>query len=70
MTQETAWQKSSYSGGGDSSDCVELAAEAATIHLRESETPTAHLTTTPTRLNALIRTLKSGALEPRAQRSE
>jgi hypothetical protein len=33
------WQKSSHSG--DSSNCVEIAPTPATIHIRDSKTPTA-----------------------------
>ncbi|WP_307835501.1 hypothetical protein [Streptomyces adelaidensis] len=32
------------------------------IRLRESDTPTTHLTTTPTTLHALLPTLKAGTL--------
>ncbi|WP_447039117.1 DUF397 domain-containing protein [Streptomyces sp. DSM 118878] len=65
MTHETAWQKSSFSSDEDAPNCLEIAADTATIHLRESETPTARLTTTRPRLASLIRTLKSPALGPR-----
>ncbi|MER6959437.1 DUF397 domain-containing protein [Streptomyces sp. NPDC000618] len=51
------WQKSSYSG--DSSNCVNIAASpTGTLHLRESDEPETVLTTTPARLQALIRGLK------------
>lgn len=41
------WQKSTYSGDG--SNCVEIAATAAGIHVRDSKSPdTPHLTVTPT----------------------
>nr|WSY52783.1 DUF397 domain-containing protein [Streptomyces sp. NBC_00886] len=52
-----AWQKSSFSG--DQANCLYLAASHPTgpLHLRESDTPDAMLTTTPTALAALIRTL-------------
>lgn len=64
MFEPRSWQKSSFSGGGsDTNDCVELATNAPTsIHLRESDTPTTHLTTTPTPLHALLTTLKAGTL--------
>ncbi|MFC8131273.1 DUF397 domain-containing protein [Streptomyces sp. NPDC057302] len=55
------WQKSTYSG--DASNCVYVAATPdGKIHLRESDTPTTTLTTTPTPLHTLIRTLKATAL--------
>ncbi|GAB2955841.1 hypothetical protein GCM10023080_013570 [Streptomyces pseudoechinosporeus] len=50
------WQKSSFSG--DQANCLYVAATpAGTVHLRESDTPDTILTTTPTALAALIRTL-------------
>jgi hypothetical protein len=63
MTTPLTWQKSSFSGGGTGDSCVELALPAASptsIHLRESDTPTAILTTNRTALNALLITVKSG----------
>ncbi|MFF6998537.1 DUF397 domain-containing protein [Streptomyces sp. NPDC008313] len=53
------WQKSTYSG--DSSNCVYIAADSTgtTLHLRESDAPDTILTTTPTLLHSLIRTLKA-----------
>ncbi|MGW0841313.1 DUF397 domain-containing protein [Streptomyces sp. NPDC002787] len=64
MFEPRAWQKSSFSGGGsDDNDCVELSTNApAAIHLRESDHPTTHLTTTPTPLHALLTALKAGTL--------
>jgi hypothetical protein len=59
MTQETVWQKSSFSGGGDSSDCVEVAAGPNTLLLRESDEPQAVIRTTRPRLAALIRHLRT-----------
>ncbi|MFK4064739.1 DUF397 domain-containing protein [Streptomyces sp. NPDC029674] len=58
MAQDTAWQKSSFSGGGDAPDCVELTATAGTIRLRESEAPDTELATSPAQLAALIRSVK------------
>ncbi|GAA2624897.1 DUF397 domain-containing protein [Streptomyces vastus] len=50
------WQKSSFSG--DQANCLYVAATpTGTVHLRESDTPDTILTTTPTALAALIRTL-------------
>ncbi|MFE2964620.1 DUF397 domain-containing protein [Streptomyces sp. NPDC059340] len=65
MTTPAHWQKSSFSGGGEGNDCLELAATPATpttIHLRESDTPATHLTTTPTTLAHLLDGIRSGAL--------
>lgn len=58
MAAVPLWQKSSFSSGGDSSDCVELAAVDGSIRLRESDTPGAELTTTPAQHAALIRSLR------------
>ncbi|WP_149829940.1 DUF397 domain-containing protein [Streptomyces tailanensis] len=56
------WQKSSFSGTDSGDDCVELAPTPTSIRIRESDTPTTHLTTTPTPLHALLTTLKAGTL--------
>ncbi|MCX5234886.1 DUF397 domain-containing protein [Streptomyces prunicolor] len=56
----STWQKSSFSGGGDGNACLELATTPTTLHLRESDTPTTHLTTTPTALAALLDGIRSG----------
>jgi len=63
MTSPTTWQKSSFSGGGEGNDCIEVAATGVqSVHLRESDTPTTHLTTTPTPLAHLLLHIKSGTL--------
>ncbi|MFF4658148.1 DUF397 domain-containing protein [Streptomyces sp. NPDC001381] len=54
MTTPNHWQKSSYSGGSDGNNCLELAATPTALHLRESETPATILTTTPTALANLL----------------
>ncbi|EGG47924.1 DUF397 domain-containing protein [Streptomyces griseoaurantiacus] len=55
---DVEWQKSTYSGDG--SNCVHVAAMAPdTILLRESDEPEDHvLTTAPSALRQLIRSLK------------
>ncbi|WP_326582419.1 DUF397 domain-containing protein [Streptomyces sp. NBC_00481] len=56
------WQKSTYCG--DASNCVNLAtAPTGHILLRESDTPTTILTTTPAPLRSLIRTLKGAEVK-------
>lgn len=60
MTESIHWQKSSFSGGDADEDCVEMAATSAGIHVRESDTPAAVLTTTGGPLRALIAAIKSG----------
>lgn len=59
------WQKSSFSGGGDGNECVEVAAVDGAIRLRESDAPGTELSTTPARLASLIRGVKAGSLARR-----
>ncbi|WP_394430936.1 DUF397 domain-containing protein [Streptomyces sp. SGAir0957] len=58
MTEPLHWQKSTFSGGGDGNTCVEVAAAAGSIHLRESDDPAQEIATTPAALSHLLRTLK------------
>ncbi|MEU5342033.1 MULTISPECIES: DUF397 domain-containing protein [unclassified Streptomyces] len=60
MTTPQNWQKSSFSGGGDGNNCVELASIPGTIHLRESDEPSIHLVTTPTSFSHLLRCVRLG----------
>ena len=62
MTTPDNCEKPSFSGSGDGHTCVELGATPGTIHLRESDTPATHLTTTPTPLSHLLRSIKTGTL--------
>ncbi|WP_106434035.1 DUF397 domain-containing protein [Streptomyces sp. e14] len=39
MFTPTTWRKSSYSGGGEGNDCVEIADAPARIAVRDSKTP-------------------------------
>lgn len=64
MNRTLHWQKSSFSGGAEGNECVELAATPTTIHLRESDTPTTQLTTTPTPLAQLLDAIHTGAFTP------
>ncbi|MFJ8504653.1 DUF397 domain-containing protein [Streptomyces avermitilis] len=69
MTGPDNWQKSSFSGGGDGNNCLELAstpAPASTLHLRESDTPTTVLTTTPTALAHLLAGIRARAVPGQA----
>lgn len=60
MASDIAWQKSSFSGGGEGNNCVELTAgRAGTIVLRESHSPHEVITTSPGALSDLICHLKS-----------
>ncbi|MFJ9244453.1 DUF397 domain-containing protein [Streptomyces sp. NPDC101776] len=58
MSPTLHWHKSSYSGGGEDEDCLEIAATLTTLHLRESDEPTTLLSPTPTTLNSLLTALK------------
>ncbi|MFF8191614.1 DUF397 domain-containing protein [Streptomyces bobili] len=62
MTAPDNWQKSSFSGGGDGSNCLELASTPTTLHLRESDTPSTILTTTPTPFTHLLDAVRAQAL--------
>jgi Domain of unknown function (DUF397) len=59
-----AWRKSSFSGGMDGNECVELACLGGAIGIRESDDPGTVLPTTPAALAGLIRTVKRGAFGP------
>jgi hypothetical protein len=60
------WQKSSFSGGGEGNDCLELASTATTCHLRESDTPATALTVTPTVLSQFLAAIRTHALSRQA----
>ncbi|MDV9174108.1 DUF397 domain-containing protein [Streptomyces sp. W16] len=51
------WQKSSFSGGGDGNECVELAQSHGAWLLRESDDPSRILPVTSTGLAGLLRHL-------------
>lgn len=48
------WQKSSFSGGGDGNECVELALNHGVLLLRESDDPTRILAVASTTLATLL----------------
>ncbi|MET7854461.1 DUF397 domain-containing protein [Streptomyces avermitilis] len=54
MTQPLKWQKSSFSGGGNGNECVELAHGNSTLLLRESDDPSRILPLTRGSLAALL----------------
>ena len=58
MSQTLRWQKSSFSGGDDDTNCLEIAAALTTLHLRESDEPATLLSPAPTALNALLTAMK------------
>lgn len=47
MTTPHAWRKSSYSGGGDGNNCVEIASSPARISIRDSKAPAEGILTFP-----------------------
>lgn len=55
------WQKSSFSGGADGNECVELSAVRNAILLRESDDPARILPVTRPGAAALLRHLSSPA---------
>lgn len=59
MAQPLNWQKSSFSGGADGNECVELAHSDATLLLRESDEPARILPVTPDALAALLRNIRA-----------
>ncbi|WP_406196626.1 DUF397 domain-containing protein [Streptomyces europaeiscabiei] len=62
MPPELAWQKSSFSTGGEG-NCIELAAATPhRIRLRESDRPDETTTATPRALAHLLHTVKDGSL--------
>jgi hypothetical protein len=62
MATPLKWQKSSFSGGGEGNDCLELAATPTTLHLRETDEHTTLLTTTPTTVAHLLTGIRTDAL--------
>lgn len=62
MAQPLNWQKSSFSGGADGNECVEVAVARSTIRLRESDDPDRILPVTREGMTALIRLLSPTAL--------
>jgi hypothetical protein len=56
----TQWQKSSFSGGGDGDECVQLAHGKASLLMCESDDPVRILSVTPTGLAALLAHLRDG----------
>jgi hypothetical protein len=61
MTEPIHWQRSSFSGGAEGSNCLELAAANGTVHLRENTAPDVVITASPRQLAAFIRAVKAGA---------
>jgi len=53
------WQKSSFSGGGDGDECVELAHQDDVLLLRESDQPDRILPVSREGLAALLRGIRT-----------
>ncbi|MFF7949856.1 DUF397 domain-containing protein [Streptomyces griseorubiginosus] len=60
MTPPTRWKKSSFSGGGEGKDCVEIADLSSHIAVRDSKAPTRATLTFPAGpFTAFLEALKS-----------
>ncbi|MEU9467987.1 DUF397 domain-containing protein [Streptomyces avermitilis] len=55
----TGWQKSSFSGGADGNECVEVALSNDTVLLRESDVPARQIAVTRDSLAALLRRIQA-----------
>ncbi|MFJ9895025.1 DUF397 domain-containing protein [Streptomyces sp. NPDC091280] len=63
LDARSAWRKSSYSGGGDGNNCVEIAATPSHTAVRDSKAPTrATLTFPAPAFASFLQALKSAAL--------
>lgn len=59
MITPTSWKKSSFSGGGEGNDCVEVADMDTRISIRDSKAPTRATLTFPARaFAAFVEALK------------
>ncbi|WP_406325063.1 DUF397 domain-containing protein [Streptomyces niveus] len=63
MSASINWQKSSFSGGDNNQNCVELAHVDGQILLRESDTPNTIVTTNRDNLRAFISGVKAGEFD-------
>jgi hypothetical protein len=58
------WQKSSFSGTGGNNECVEIAtAPDGLLRLRESDQPTAVMTTTRAQWDVFVKGVKAGEFD-------
>lgn len=60
-----AWQKSSFSGSGGNSGCLELATGEDRLLFRESDEPEAVLAARTLRVAALLHAIKGGGWQRR-----
>jgi hypothetical protein len=62
MTASAQWKKSSFSGGGEGNDCVEIAKLHTRVAIRDSKAPAQGTLTFPAgSFTAFISNLKAGA---------
>lgn len=62
MTTPAQWRKSSFSGGGEGNDCVEIADLHTRVAIRDSKAPThGTLSFPPGTFTTFIETLKAAA---------
>jgi hypothetical protein len=60
MSNRDNWRKSSYSGGGDGNECVEIANSPTHVSIRDSKTPTrATLTLTTPTFTTFLKAIKT-----------
>ncbi|WP_028810218.1 DUF397 domain-containing protein [Streptomyces sp. 351MFTsu5.1] len=66
MTPPISWKKSSYSGGGEGNDCMEIADLCSRVAVRDSKAPTRATLTFPAgTFAAFLDALKSPHPTPR-----
>lgn len=61
--QEIQWWKSSFSGGGNPEECIEVASHNDAILVRESDDPQAVVTTSREKLRAFVLGVKAGEFD-------
>ncbi|MET7908058.1 DUF397 domain-containing protein [Streptomyces avermitilis] len=59
MAQPLNWQKSSFSGGGDGNECVEIALSNDGLLLRESDAPDRQIALSGSGLAAFLRRIQA-----------
>jgi hypothetical protein len=65
MTVRSQWQKSSFSGGGEGNDCVEIATHGSRTAIRDSKFPArATLSVPAAAFTAFVEALKSDPTAP------
>ncbi|MCH5676102.1 DUF397 domain-containing protein [Streptomyces gilvus] len=67
MTTPAQWRKSSFSGGGEGNDCVEIANLRTRVAIRDSKTPARGVLSFPTKsFTAFVLSLKTDSARPSA----